>query len=137
MALPPIPKPPQPEANRPRILVVEDDEDLLRMMYRLLGSVGDVAMAADGEHALQILLAGDPPDLVVTDLMMPRKDGLSLVKEMKANERLKNVPAIILTAKSGPRDVIAGINSGARHYLTKPFKPDELIAKVKKVLNLR
>lgn len=137
MALPPIPPPTHPDAPRPRILVVEDDEDLLRMMYRLLGSIGDVAMAADGEHALQILLAGDPPDLVVTDLMMPRKDGLSLVKDMKANERLKNVPAIILTAKSGPRDVIAGINSGARHYLTKPFKPDELIAKVKKVLNLR
>jgi len=136
MAAPPN-KPSYPAPPRPRILVVEDDEDLLRMMYRLLGSVGDVAMAADGEHALQILLHGDPPDLVVTDLMMPRKDGLSLVKDMKANEKLKNVPAIILTAKSGPRDVIAGINSGARHYLTKPFKPDELIAKVKKVLNLR
>jgi len=136
MAAPPN-KPSFPPGPRPRILVVEDDEDLLRMMYRLLGSVGDVAMAADGEHALQILLHGDPPDLVVTDLMMPRKDGLSLVKDMKANERLRNVPAIILTAKSGPRDVIAGINSGARHYLTKPFKPDELISKVKKVLNLR
>ncbi len=133
------PKPPPipPVQERPRILVVEDDEDLLRLMYRLLGSVGDVAMAADGEHALQILMLGDPPDLVVTDLMMPRKDGLTLVKEMKANEKLKNIPAIILTAKSGPRDVIAGINSGARHYLTKPFKPDELISKVKKVLNLR
>ncbi len=136
--LPPLPPTSGPkEFPRPRILVVEDDEDLLRMMYRLLGSVGDVAMAADGEHALQILQHGDPPDLVVTDLMMPRKDGLSLVKDMKADERLRNVPAIILTAKSGPRDVIAGINSGARHYLTKPFKPDELIAKVKKVLNLR
>jgi DNA-binding response OmpR family regulator len=128
---------PPPVPERPRILVVEDDEDLLRLMYRLLGSIGDVAMAADGEHALQILRVGELPDLVVTDLMMPRKDGLTLVKEMKANERLKNIPAIILTAKSGPRDVIAGINSGARHYLTKPFKPDELISKVKKVLNLR
>ncbi len=129
--------PTPPAQERPRILVVEDDEDLLRLMYRLLGSIGDVAMAADGEHALQILTLGEPPHLVVTDLMMPRKDGLTLVKEMKASEKLKNIPAIILTAKSGPRDVIAGINSGARHYLTKPFKPDELIAKVKKVLNLR
>jgi DNA-binding response OmpR family regulator len=134
MAAPPVPKVPPPP--RPRILVVEDDEDLLRMMYRLLSSIGDVAMAADGEHALKILQTGPTPDLVVTDLMMPKKDGLTLVKDMKGDERLKNVPAIILTAKSSPRDVIAGINSGARHYLTKPFKPDDLISKCKKILRL-
>ena len=131
-------QPPPPPANepRPRILVVEDDEDLLRMMYRMLSTFADVAMAADGEHALTILKSGTAPDLVITDWMMPRKDGLTLVKDMKHDEKLSRVPAIILTAKSAPRDVIAGINSGARHYLTKPFKPDELISKVKKVLKL-
>ena len=106
------------------------------MMYRMLSTVADVAMAADGEHAMHILESGHPPDLVVTDLMMPKKDGLTLVREMKAHDRLKHVPAIILTAKGSPRDVIAGINTGARHYMTKPFKPDELIAKVKKVLRI-
>jgi len=115
---------------------VEDDEHLLRMMHRLLSSMADVAMAADGEHAMQILQKGPPPQLLITDWMMPRKDGLTLVKEMKAHERLKNIPVVLLTAKTAPRDVIAGINSGARHYLTKPFKPDELISKVKKVLRL-
>jgi DNA-binding response OmpR family regulator len=130
------PPPPTFDDGRPRILVVEDDEDLLRMMYRMLSTIADVAMAADGEHALTILKAGDPPDLVITDWMMPRKDGLTLVKEMKLDDKLSRIPAIILTAKSAPRDVIAGINSGARHYLTKPFKPDELISKVKKVLRL-
>jgi DNA-binding response OmpR family regulator len=131
------PPPPKPQTSgRPKILVVEDDEDLLRMMYRMLSTIADVAMAADGEHALKILQSGTPPDLVITDWMMPRKDGLTLVKEMKLDERLKGTPAIILTAKSSPRDVIAGINSGARHYLTKPFKPDDLISKVKKVLRL-
>jgi two-component system, sensor histidine kinase ChiS len=128
--------PPSSFDSRPRILVVEDDEDLLRMMYRMLSTIADVAMATDGEHALIILKAGPVPDLVITDWMMPKKDGLTLVKEMKHDEALSRVPAIILTAKSAPRDVIAGINSGARHYLTKPFKPDELIAKVKKVLRL-
>jgi DNA-binding response OmpR family regulator len=132
-----VPPPDDSADDRPRILVVEDDEDLLRMMYRMLSTIADVAMAADGEHALTILKADPiPPDLVITDWMMPRKDGLTLVKEMKHDDRLSRVPAIILTAKSAPRDVIAGINSGARHYLTKPFKPDELIAKVKKVLKL-
>lgn len=141
---PPVPPPPPgsggaakgPVANRPRILVVEDDEDLLRMMHRLLSSIADVAMAADGEYAMQILHKGPLPQLLITDWMMPRKDGLTLVKEMKANEKMKNIPVVLLTAKTAPRDVIAGINSGARHYLTKPFKPDELIAKVKKVLRL-
>ena len=134
-APPPPPKSSLP-SSRPRILVVEDDEDLLRMMYRMLSTIADVAMAADGEHALKILQSGPPPDLVITDWMMPRKDGLTLVKEMKLDDRLKGTPVVILTAKSAPRDVIAGINSGARHYLTKPFKPDDLISKVKKVLRL-
>lgn len=122
--------------GRPRILIVEDDQDLLRMMQRMLTSIAEVATASDGEQALKLLDSGPAPDLLITDWMMPRKDGLTLVKEMKQRERLKRVPVVILTAKTSPRDVIAGINSGARHYLTKPFKPDELIAKVKKVLSL-
>ena len=129
-------QPPTTPAQRPRILIVEDDHDLLRMMQRMLTSIADVSVAADGEQALKALTTGAPPDLLITDWMMPKKDGLTLVKEMKQDERLKRIPVVILTAKTGPRDVIAGINSGARHYLTKPFKPDDLIAKVKKVLHL-
>jgi DNA-binding response OmpR family regulator len=127
---------PPPHEGRPRILIVEDDQDLLRMMQRMLTAIAEVITASDGEQALKVLTAGPVPDLLITDWMMPRKDGLTLVKEMKQHERLKRVPVVILTAKTSPRDVIAGINSGARHYLTKPFKPDELIAKVRKVLQL-
>jgi DNA-binding response OmpR family regulator len=122
--------------SKPRIMIVEDDQDLLRMMQRMLTSIGEVAIAADGEQALKLLRSGAHPDLLITDWMMPRKDGLTLLKEMKLDSALKRIPVVLLTAKTGPRDVIAGINSGARHYLTKPFKPDELIAKVKKVLGL-
>ncbi|MDB4990336.1 MAG: putative two component system response regulator [Myxococcaceae bacterium] len=129
-------QPPASPAPRPRILVVEDDQDLLRMMQRMLTAIADVSIATDGENALKLLATGTLPDLLITDWMMPKKDGLTLVKEMKLDERLKLIPVVILTAKTGPRDVIAGINSGARHYLTKPFKPDELIAKVKKVLRI-
>jgi DNA-binding response OmpR family regulator len=129
-------QPPPIPGSRPRILIVEDDQDLLRMMQRMLDAIADVATATDGEQALKLLASGAPPDLMITDWMMPRKDGLTLVKEMKQDSRLKQIPVVILTAKTGPRDVIAGINSGARHYLTKPFKPDELISKVRKVLRL-
>ena len=107
------------------------------MMQRMLTAVAEVHTATDGQQALELLASGTPPpDLLITDWMMPRKDGLTLVKEMKQHEELKRVPVVFLTAKAAPRDVIAGINSGARHYLTKPFKPDDLIAKVKKVLSL-
>jgi len=129
-------QPPPIAGSRPRILIVEDDQDLLRMMQRMLGAIADVVTATDGEQALSTLRTGPAPDLLITDWMMPKKDGLTLVKEMKQDERLKGIPVVILTAKTGPRDVIAGINSGARHYLTKPFKPDDLISKVKKVLHL-
>jgi DNA-binding response OmpR family regulator len=122
--------------DRPRILVVEDDQDLLRMMQRMLSVIADVSTAPDGEAATKLLGAGALPDLVITDWMMPRKDGLTLVKEMKQHTTWKRIPVIVLTAKTAPRDVIAGINAGVRHYLTKPFKPDELIAKVKKILRI-
>lgn len=125
-----------PGKRRPRILVVEDDYDLRHMLVRILATVADVAEAEDGELAMEVLTSSSPPDLVVTDVMMPHKDGLQLVAEMKRDPQLAKVPAIILTAKAQPKDVILGINAGARHYLTKPFKSEELLSRVKKVLRL-
>ena len=96
-------------------------------------AIGDVVTAVDGQDALEKARAGRP-DVVVTDVMMPRMDGFTLAKQMKATPELANVPVVMLTARTGPRDVIAGINAGARFYVTKPFKTDELVAKVRKAL---
>ncbi|HHH31137.1 MAG TPA: response regulator [Polyangiaceae bacterium] len=120
-------------SSRPRILVAEDDPDLLRMLDHIMRAVGEVTTAVDGQNALELAQA-NPPDLIVTDVMMPRMDGFALAKELKRDPRLANIPVVILTAKTGPRDVISGINAGARFYVTKPFKTDDLIAKVKKAL---
>ncbi|MGE0784136.1 MAG: response regulator transcription factor [Sandaracinaceae bacterium] len=120
---------------RHRILVAEDDPDVLRMLEAVMRSIGDVITATDGQDALSKAKAAKP-DVIVTDLMMPRMDGLTLAKELKSDPRLANVPVVMLTAKTGPRDVIAGINAGARFYVTKPFKTEELLAKVKKALGL-
>ncbi len=122
----------------PQVLVAEDDEALRKMIGHFLTDVGvEVHMAADGLTALEWLKAQErPPDLLVTDLMMPRMDGLALVRAVKADPKLARTPVIMLTAKDRPADVVTGINAGARHYLTKPFKKDELIAKVKKVLRI-
>lgn len=123
-------------AERPRIIVAEDDPDLLRMLEHVLRAIGDVDTAVDGREALEKAQALRP-DVIVTDLMMPRMDGLTLAKELKSDPDLATVPVVMLTAKTQPRDVIAGINAGARYYVTKPFKTEELVAKVRKALGAR
>ena len=121
----------------PKILVVEDDADLLHMIKTMLRSVGEVTLAKDGQEAFDLLKAGFRPDVIVTDLMMPRMDGLTLAKSLKNDPNIGNIPLVMLTAKSGPMDMITGINAGARHYVTKPFKASDLIDKVKKALVAR
>lgn len=123
-----------PAGSRVKILVVEDDADLRRMLEYVLGPLGSVLACSDGEEALDKLLGGFRPDVIVTDLMMPKMDGLTLAKELKKDPTLANIPLVMLTAKSAARDVIAGINAGARHYVTKPFKTEELVGKVRKAL---
>ena len=120
--------------TRPKILVVEDEADLRRMLSQMLALVGDVTLAVDGVDALERLTGGFVPDVIVTDLMMPRMDGLTLATKLKTHPTLSRVPVVMLTAKTGAKDVIAGINAGARHYVTKPFKTDELVGKVRKAL---
>ncbi len=122
-----------PMAGRPRILVAEDDPDLLRMLEHIMRALGDVVTAFDGQDALEKAQAVRP-DVIVTDVMMPRMDGYTFAKHLKASPALATVPVVILTAKTGPRDVISGINAGARFYVTKPFKTDDLVAKVRKAL---
>lgn len=123
-----------PFSGRPKILVVEDEDDVRRMLTYVLGTVGDVTAAIDGVDAYSAVQNGLVPDVVVTDLMMPRMDGYQLAEKLKAHPVLCRVPVIMLTAKAAPRDVIAGINAGARNYLTKPFKTEELLEKVRKAL---
>ena len=119
----------------PKILVVEDDGDLLHMIKTMLQAVGEVTLARDGQEALDLIKNGFRPDVIVTDLMMPRMDGLTLAKTLKGDPSVGTIPLVMLTAKSGPMDMITGINAGARHYVTKPFKAADLIDKVKKALN--
>lgn len=121
----------------PKILVVEDDADLRHMIKTMLTATGEVTTACDGTEALALLNGGLDPDVIVSDMMMPRMDGLQLVTEIRANPKFTNIPVIVLTAKGTPRDVISGINAGARHYLTKPFKASDLIDKVTKSLRRR
>jgi DNA-binding response OmpR family regulator len=116
------------------IMVVEDDAAIRDMLVRSLGASYVVYESPDGQTALENLARMKTPDLVVMDVMMPRMDGWTLASKLKAESRLKNVPLIFLTGRDSPRDVVQGINAGARHYLTKPFKIQTLLEKVSKAI---
>ncbi len=115
------------------MLVAEDDDSIARMVIKVLGRQYIVDHAVDGTQAVA-LASKSPPHLVILDVMMPGLDGFAVAQQLKIIPALRSVPIIFLTAKSHPTDVVKGIQSGARHYLTKPFKIDDLLAKVKKSL---
>jgi DNA-binding response OmpR family regulator len=119
---------------RRRIVIAEDDQAIAAMLEKVLSQHYDVSIAHDGRQALVLALQPPRPALLLLDIMMPGLDGLGVAAEVKKSPELKMVPIIFLTAKSGATDVIKGIQSGARHYITKPFKIDDILAKVKKAL---
>jgi len=84
--------------------------------------------------ALDMLHSMKEPDMMLMDVMMPHMDGLVLAGKLRAEKRFKGVPIIFLTGLDSPRDVVQGINSGARHYVTKPFKIQDLLAKIAKAM---
>jgi DNA-binding response OmpR family regulator len=121
-------------AHRRRIVIAEDDPAIAAMLQKVLAQDYDVVVAHDGRTALTLASQLPRPALLLLDIMMPVLDGLGVAAEAKKHPDLKSVPIIFLTAKSGATDVIKGIQSGARHYITKPFKIDDVLAKVKKAL---
>ena len=128
---------PADSAKRPRILVVEDEDDVRRLLVLGLDAVGDVTAAADGLEAYERIVAGFAPDVIVTELMMPRMDGLTLLGRLKQEGLARKVPVVILSAKTRALEVIEGINAGARHYVTKPFEMANLVQKVRSALERR
>ena len=117
-----------------RIVVAEDDPAIASMLEKVLAPHYDVSIARDGHQAVAMAASPPKPALLMLDVMMPGIDGHGVAAEIRKDPELKSVPIIFLTAKSGATDVIKGIQSGARHYITKPFKIDDVLAKVKKVL---
>jgi CheY-like chemotaxis protein len=116
------------------ILVAEDDDSVRAMLQRALSTFYRVETASDGLAALRRLAEAPQPDLLICDIMMPGADGLTVARHAKANPASKQLPIIFLTARTTPSDVIQGIQAGARLYITKPFKLDDLLQKVRKVV---
>src|SRR5690606_20810056 len=125
--------PPPATKSKKRVLVADDDPSISRLLERVLAREFDVVTSSDGTGALS-LAQSVKPQLMIFDVMMPGLDGFQLATKIRAIPELKNVPIIFLTARDGPLDTIKGIQAGARHYITKPFKIDDLLSKVKKIL---
>jgi two-component system alkaline phosphatase synthesis response regulator PhoP len=116
------------------ILVVDDDKDIVRLVRAYLEQAGfQVRAAYDGETALHILRR-EQPALVVLDLMLPDRDGWDITRLVRGDEALSQVPIIMLTARVEDTDKIIGLELGADDYITKPFNPREVVARVRSVL---
>ena len=118
-----------------RILIVDDEEDVLELVrYNLEKNGYTVETAATGEEALK-KVRFKKPDLMVLDLMLPGVDGLNVCKQLKSDPRTEQLPIIMLTAKGEEADIVTGLELGADDYVTKPFSPKVLVARIRRRLH--
>ena len=116
------------------ILIVDDEEDVLELVrYNLEKEGYTVHTATCGEDALKIALA-KLPDLIVLDLMLPGINGIDVCKKLKNSTTTQNIPVIMLTAKGEETDIVTGLEIGADDYITKPFSPKVLIARIRRIM---
>ena len=117
------------------ILVIEDDPQLAKLIQFCLAREGfEVRQAADGEQALQEFDQAQLPDLVLMDVMLPYRSGYELLADLRRRPAWNQVPVIMLTSRGREEDVVQGLDTGANDYLIKPFRPPELIARIRKLL---
>ncbi len=126
---------PQAPGERARVLLADDNSDMRHYVRRLLSGRHEVEAVADGQAALEAIRARRP-DLVLTDIMMPRLDGFGLMRAIRSDPALQDLPVIALSARAGEEASVEGLSAGADDYLVKPFSPRELLARVESNLKL-
>ena len=117
-----------------KILIVDDEPNIvLSVEFIMIRSGYEVVTAADGEQVMGIL-AEQAPDLIILDVMMPRKNGFEVCADIRADQRFENLPILMLSAKGRDTEIRQGISMGADAYITKPFSTHELVEKVNELL---
>ena len=121
----------------PKILIADDEPNILISLEYLMKKSGfEVRVARDGQEALDAI-AAECPDLLLLDVMMPRKSGFDVCQELRTNEATRLLPILMLTAKGRDTDIAKGMALGANGYMTKPFSTKDLVDKVKALLAAR
>jgi DNA-binding response OmpR family regulator len=116
-------------------LVAEDDEQLAYILRFILEREGfEVQAAPDGRTAKELISTLQPPAIVLLDVMLPHVDGYELLAQVRAKADWQAVPVIMLTARSQEQDIVRGLEAGANDYMVKPFKPEELRARIRRLL---
>jgi DNA-binding response OmpR family regulator len=120
-----------------RILLVEDDPVTRRFVVSLLEERGyEVLVAEDGEHAVTLAVSAKP-DLIVSDLVMPYRDGYEVLRMIRSDERVSGIPVLILSMRDREEDIVRGFDEGADEYVVKPFNARELVSRVRRLLEPR
>ncbi|WP_337867094.1 response regulator [Ignavibacterium sp.] len=120
--------------NKKKIFYAEDSDSLVKLMtYKLQNEGYDIIVFTNGEIVYESVVA-EKPDLVILDLMMPIKDGLTILREIKSNPDTSNIPVIMLTTNAEEDTILKALETGASEYITKPFSTAVLLAKIKKIL---
>ena len=124
------------EGETPKVaLVVEDDDQIAYLLRFILEREGfKVESAADGLLAHDLIMNGSTSALVLLDVMLPFLDGYQLLAEIRAKEGWETVPVLMLTAKSQEKDIVRALDSGAADYMVKPFRPDELRSRIRRLV---
>lgn len=118
-----------------KILIAEDEPDIRELVAFTLRFAGyEVVTAANGEEAVHLAVK-EMPDLALMDVRMPRMTGYDACRAMKANDELKDIPVVFLSAKGQEGEIATGLEAGAEEYLLKPFAPDQLTERVRAILN--
>ncbi len=119
------------------VLVVDDDPQNIQNVQNIVKTRYRVKSALNGHEALQIILSDNPPDIILLDVIMPGLNGFQVAKRIKSEPRTKDIPIIFITLKTGSESLVKGFQIGAQDYVTKPFQPEELLARVETHLMLK
>lgn len=123
------------QSLEPTVLIVEDDEEIAYVLrFMLEREHFQVVHAADGRAAVAQIYSMDPPALVLLDLMLPYFDGIQIVGMLRSNPAWRTVPVMLLTARAQAATVARALDAGADDYITKPFQPVELMARIRRVM---
>ena len=118
----------------PSILIVDDEDDVVGLLQLVFETNGFVARTASNGKAAVAMAYEDPPDVILLDVMMPEMDGWQVLKVLKGDERTRNIPVAMRSARAERRDKMIGLQEGAEAYIAKPFSPAEVVREVQALL---